>query len=425
MRIHFNPFRITGTARRALVLTLIPFLASQPTWAGNGWSVTVSVDDHGASIHWGTPNDPPALADVPDIPSPDFELPDPFDDLPYPGDDPWQDPWDLPDPFDDPDPWDDIPPVSDDIGNCPQFSLSEYCMATGDQVGYSPVEYTMEPLMLPFRPSFAGATLRPRAKKACNPAADTRFFTPGLNPSVGVIGTCPLRVIRNIRIDFIPGAIKADPSGSQLLVSSGNNLMELIDAKTYAATRVVLPPGVATGSIAWSADSTTAYIADHSQNGRLIVLDVATKTVKQFMLTGSFPTALTLTPDGTMLWVSCRGDNTVRVYDTLTNLPAGQITRTRPLGIAFDPAGTKAYIAAAPDFGNGTIEVVDVTTLDKIASIPVGQLPYHVLMSPTGRHLFVNHAGSSFISWIDPVTNTVLRNQPTRHPTWGIGFIRR
>jgi YVTN family beta-propeller protein len=350
------------------------------------------------------PDDPPDLIDFPPPPDLPFELdwPDPVeDDLPIP------DPPDLDDPFPEPSLFDTEIPV----------------------LGHSPVMFTPEPLPLPFFPSFpslTNSTLRP-----CDATKDTRVFLPDQRSQVDVLGTCPKRNLMTIPLHFHPNGLRADRDATVLIATSLDSPeLAIIDAETYAVSYVSLnlpTVDIFASSVAFSVDGSMAYIANHSASNPFVaIFDMASRKVTT-MLTGigPFPGRVAVSPDGSMLWVSCRGDSTVHVFDTRTNTKIAVFNVIEPLGITFNPTGTRAFVAAANDFATGTIDVFDAEKLTKIAFIPTGYVPQTILISPTGKFGFVNNLNSSFITQFDPVRLTFVRNINTKTPVPRMGFVRR
>ena len=159
----------------------------------------------------------------------------------------------------------------------------------------------------------------------------------------------------------------------------------------------------------------------------MYILDLTTRTVTGQVNVGAFPASMAVTPDGTQVWIPCRGDSNLFVIDTLTNASVGFLQGlTFPTGIAINPTGTTVYVAEAPLVGNGTIAVIDPSTFTVRSRIPVGSLPHVVAITPTGRHLFVTNALSNSITQINTATNRVMRSIPmpgrARRPL-GITFV--
>ena len=103
--------------------------------------------------------------------------------------------------------------------------------------------------------------------------------------------------------------------------------------------------------------------------------------------------------------------NTVSILDpdinqVVDNMSAG-INNSGPSGIAVSPDGTRLYVANRPQYGRsaGTLSVIDLTTRQVMAIIPVGVAPLGIAVNPTGERLFVANEGSFSLSVIDTTTN--------------------
>jgi YVTN family beta-propeller protein len=129
--------------------------------------------------------------------------------------------------------------------------------------------------------------------------------------------------------------------------------------------------------------------------------------------------------------VTNRADSTITVIDTLTNTVVTHVQADYPLGVAFNPTGTRAYVAEAElgseatGYANGYLKVFDAWTTDTIARIPVGVMPHVVKVTPSGHYIFVTNLGSNSISEINTLTNTVIHTIPVpgQHPL-GLAFIK-
>jgi len=182
------------------------------------------------------------------------------------------------------------------------------------------------------------------------------------------------------------------------------------------------------GSIAFTPDGSVAYVTNHDANpGSVIfVIDVPNRKLLTTIPTDGYPASVAITPDGTTVWVSNRADSTITIIDTMTNTVTAKIAADYPLGVAFNPTGTRAYVAEA-ELGNagGYLRVFDVSSTATIARIPVGGLQHTVRVTPSGHDAFVTNVASNSISQIDPNTNTVIRTIPVpgQHPL-GLAFVR-
>lgn len=97
----------------------------------------------------------------------------------------------------------------------------------------------------------------------------------------------------------------------------------------------------------------------------------------------------------------------VSAINTITNkvtTTLNILTQTsNPLGIAFNPSGTFAYIT---NNGNGTVSKFDPTTNSITNTIIVGASPWGVAFNPSGTLAYVANEGSGTISVISAATIT-------------------
>jgi YVTN family beta-propeller protein len=112
-------------------------------------------------------------------------------------------------------------------------------------------------------------------------------------------------------------------------------------------------------------------------------------------------------PDGTRLYVSCEGNNTLAVIDTKTLM----ITKSIPLGarpnnVTMTKDGKKVYvaIAAAP----GSVDVIDTVTLTKVKSIPTMGAEHNVYVTPDGKFLVAGSVAGRNMTVIDTATDEPL-----------------
>ncbi len=109
---------------------------------------------------------------------------------------------------------------------------------------------------------------------------------------------------------------------------------------------------------------------------------------------------------GAMAYVTLVNDDAVAVIRTDTNevaqtIPVGE----RPRGIAISPDGQEAYVANADD---NTVSVIDTATKPKmvVATIPVGREPQGVAFAPDGATAYVTNIKDNTVSVIDTATRT-------------------
>jgi YVTN family beta-propeller protein len=98
-------------------------------------------------------------------------------------------------------------------------------------------------------------------------------------------------------------------------------------------------------------------------------------------------------------------DSTVSVIDTASNtvtatVPVGNF----PNGVAVTPDGARVYVANI--FGN-SVSVIDTASNAATATVTVGRFPFGVAVTPDGAHVYVGNQGDGTVSVITTASNTV------------------
>ncbi|WP_283184170.1 YVTN family beta-propeller repeat protein [Pseudomonas svalbardensis] len=104
---------------------------------------------------------------------------------------------------------------------------------------------------------------------------------------------------------------------------------------------------------------------------------------------------------------------------TVTGLgPIGSIpVGNGPFGIAVSPDGTRAYVC---NQASHTVSVIDTATNRVLTTIPVGNRPTGVAVSPDGTRAYVNNESGHTVSVIDTTTDRVLTTIPVGNNPSGV-----
>ena len=270
---------------------------------------------------------------------------------------------------------------------------------------------------LPFLPAFSPILLASYPPAQCTPNTGV-YMTNHLSSTVTHYSTCPLAVRNIIQVPANPEQLAITPDGSTLIVTCYGNAIVFINTANDAILTTLNVSGYPNG-LAISPDGTTAYVTSYfNVNPLIYTINIASRTITAMTTVSSYPKSIFLTPDGLQAWVLFYQSSAIYVFDTLSmtvvgTLNAGGIADT---GMAFNPTGTRAYVAAA----SNNLIVYDTATLSKIASVTVGQLPSDVYVTPDGTRAYVQSQQDSFISYIDLTTNALIANYPVSGP--GMGF---
>jgi gliding motility-associated-like protein len=146
-----------------------------------------------------------------------------------------------------------------------------------------------------------------------------------------------------------------------------------------------------------------AYVPNASSND-VSVIQVSTGTVvATIQNVGTSPQYVTVSPDGSTVYVSCFGSYNIIVIDATTNKITGNINlSTNPEGVVVSPDGTKLYAC------NGTnVSVINTSNQQTIAQIPYGEYPFEIAVSPDGSKVYASDHYTDSVKVINTVTNTI------------------
>lgn len=116
------------------------------------------------------------------------------------------------------------------------------------------------------------------------------------------------------------------------------------------------------------------------------------------------------------VYVANEGSNSVSVIDSSTNgiittIPVGN----SPRGVALSPDGNKLYVS---NYNDWTVSVVDATNYIITHTVFVGNFPGGLIASPDGTRLYVSNNGQQSVSVINTSNNTVLTTIPVAIGPW-------
>jgi YVTN family beta-propeller protein len=110
-------------------------------------------------------------------------------------------------------------------------------------------------------------------------------------------------------------------------------------------------------------------------------------------------------------YVANRFDNTVSVIDTATKMVVATIpVGNNPSGIAVSPDGKRVYVANS---GSNNVSMIDTTSC-AVATVPVGNSSLAIAVTPDGTRAYVANStmnilrGNGIVSVIDTAGNTVM-----------------
>jgi YVTN family beta-propeller protein len=260
--------------------------------------------------------------------------------------------------------------------------------------------------------------------------AQNAYITNQTSNTVSVIDTTTNAVIATISVGGDPEGVAVTPNGpcrprywrsrrcrkgdgrKVYVANTISNTVSVIDTTTNAVIATI-PVGISPQGVTVTPDGSKVYVTNST--GTVSVINTTTNAVVSAIPVGSFPFGVAVTPDGRKVYVANDFDNTVSVIDTATNtVIGGPITvGSNPIGVAVTPDGRKVYVANSDTrstsvSATNTVSVIDTTTNTVIATVNVGSRPFGVAVTPDGSKVYVANTVSSTVSVIDTTTNTVI-----------------
>ncbi len=181
-------------------------------------------------------------------------------------------------------------------------------------------------------------------------------------------------------------AVSAAAQGIQLSMTKGDLNVYKCSMSCIAATYT------ATATIDTSEGT---YIYPITSTATVHVVSVPMSLVINSTSVGNDPEGVAFNPAGTLAYVTNYGSNTVSVINVKNSLVTNTIAVGKgPEGVAFNPAGTLAYVT---NYGSNTVSVVDVST-DSVINTIAENGPIGMAFNPSGTLAYVTNYGSDNVS---------------------------
>lgn len=145
-------------------------------------------------------------------------------------------------------------------------------------------------------------------------------------------------------------------------------------------------------------------IVNLAGENKLVVVDTRDGRVIKEVPVGKFPCDLDRTPDGRLAFFPERDQDTVAAID----LETFQVVKRAHMGegahphmLRLSPDGRFVWVQNA---GTNTNVILDARTMEQVAVQPMGRAPVTNAFTPDGRFSYIRHAQDNFISVVDTQT---------------------
>ncbi|MEM3846376.1 MAG: YncE family protein [Candidatus Parvarchaeota archaeon] len=213
----------------------------------------------------------------------------------------------------------------------------------------------------------------------------------------------------SMEVDFIP-------MRNLWFANQGANNVSMIywENNTLAVNKVSGSKGfviVGTGpwSVAVTPNGQYVYVANGGSN-TVSVISTSNDSVFKTISVGVQPVSVAITPNGQYVYVTNYNSNTTSVISTSTNSVLKNISvGYSPDGVAITPNGQYAYVT---NVGTNSVSVISTSTNSVVSTISVGSNPQGVAITPNGQYAYVVNAGygagGATVSVISTSTNSVV-----------------
>ena len=273
------------------------------------------------------------------------------------------------------------------------------------------------------------------------PPPYTIYVTNERSGDLTVIAGGTHEVLATVPLGKRPRGIKVSPDQRQLFVAlSGSppappgvdestlpppdRAADGIGVVDVATRRVVtvLHGGTDPEQISLSADGTRLYVANED-NGTASVLNIEDGEIIATLMVGGEPEGVTTSPDGRFVYVTSEEDNQVSVIDTASNEVIEQFeVGPRPRSSAFSPDGARAYVTSE---NGASLSIVDTTSHEVIATVDVPgdpSRPMGVVAAPDGSRVYVSTGRGGTVVALDAVRGASRGTATVGERPWGIAL---
>lgn len=243
-----------------------------------------------------------------------------------------------------------------------------------------------------------------------------------------VIDPASGKSLRRIPLGDEPEAFDLSPDGKTVYVSNEDEAeVSFIDAATGKKLQSV-KVGQEPEGVKVSADGKTVYVT--SEVASLVhVIDTATGKVLKNVAVGKRPRRMALTPDGKELWVTGELDASVTIVSTATHAVIGTVRfevkgarreDITPVGLQMTPDGKRAFVT----LGRANhVAFVDVPGRKVTDLVLVGKRAWNLALDKAGKRLYVVNGLSDDLTVIDVAQAKAIKSIPVGRVPYGVVLV--
>ena len=203
------------------------------------------------------------------------------------------------------------------------------------------------------------------------------------------------------------------PDGREVWVTvRGEDYVSVLDGRTFAEKRRLKVPN-GPGMTIFSPDGKYGYVCSSFTPETVVITTADHRIVGRVPQLSPFCPNIAATPDGEQVWITLKDVGKVMVFDAkppfkvLRTLDTGPITNH--VNFVRNASGQLAYVTVG---GRNEVQVYRTSGFERIATIPVGDLPHGIWPSGDGSRVYVGLENADAIAAIDTATQKVVATIP-------------
>ena len=234
--------------------------------------------------------------------------------------------------------------------------------------------------------------------------------------------------LRRLPLGKEPEAFDISPDGKTIYVSNEDegeaSFVDATSGKTLQRIKVGKEPE----GVKVSADGKTLYVTSEVAS-MVHVIDTATAKVVKNVKVGKRPRRMAITPDGKELWVTNELDASVSIVSTADHSVIGSIkfevkgaraADITPVGIQMTRDGKRAFVA----LGRANhVAFIDVASRKVTNQVLVGKRAWNVMLDKAEAKLLVVNGLSDDITVVDVAAAKALKSIPVGRVPYGVVIV--
>src|SRR5262249_42591072 len=242
------------------------------------------------------------------------------------------------------------------------------------------------------------------------------FVTNERSDDVTVIAADSGTVLKTIPVGKRPRGVTASADGKRVYVSNSNSdSLSIIDAAGLTVS-ASLPAGRDPEGLTFNRDGTLLYVVNENESAATVI-DAASGRIVKKIEVGTEPETAVASPDGRWIAVSNETSNDVHLIDTASQTVAKKISVPKnPRGMRFTADSKRLFVASEQAH---TVSVISLDTMSVDKSVPTGgSRPVDIALSRDGKRAWVSHGESGDVRVLAPSTLEVLATIPVGRRAW-------